>query len=185
MIMKNENDTGEHGEKKEKKQKGEPKKEAPKVFKESKKIIRLLDTNIESDMLVGRALLKIKGIGPMFSNSLCISNGINPRAALSTLSEEQVRKLEESIKNPNVPAWMMNRRKDMKTGKDIHITSSDIDINLRDDITLMKKTRAYKGIRHELGQPVRGQRTRSTFRTNKSVGVVKKKAAPAKAGASK
>jgi small subunit ribosomal protein S13 len=64
----------------------------------------------------------------------------------------------------------------MKTGKDIHISSSDIAMYLRDDLTLMKKMRSYKGIRHELGQPVRGQRTRSTFRTNKSVGVVRKKA---------
>jgi hypothetical protein len=35
--------------------------------------------------------------------------------------------------------------------------------------------RAYKGVRHELGQPVRGQRTRSSFRTQKTVGVARKK----------
>lgn len=170
----------EHAEAKEKK-KTEAKKEAPKVFKETKKIIRLLDTNIESDMKIGRALRKIKGISFMVSNALCITNGINPNAQLASLDEEQIRKLEESIKNPKVPLWMLNRRKDMKTGNDIHLTSTDIDISLREDLTLMKKMRCYKGIRHELGQPVRGQRTRSTFRTNKSVGVVKKKAAPAKA----
>ncbi len=45
----------------------------------------------------------------------------------------------------------------------------------------MRKIRCYKGIRHETGQPVRGQRTRSSFRTQKTVGVVKKKAQPAKA----
>jgi hypothetical protein len=38
--------------------------------------------------------------------------------------------------------------------------------------------RCYKGIRHELGLPCRGQRTRSSFRTGGIVGVVKKKQAP-------
>jgi small subunit ribosomal protein S13 len=42
----------------------------------------------------------------------------------------------------------------------------------------MRKMRSYKGVRHQLGQPVRGQRTRSTFRTSKrAVGVMKKSAA--------
>lgn len=181
MAEKDEKDSQEAKGKK----KTEAKKEVPKVFRESKKIIRLLDTNIESDMKIGRALRKIKGISFMISNALCITNGISPNSRLESLGEEQIRKLEESIKNPNVPAWMLNRRKDMKTGNDAHLTSTDIDINLREDITLMKKMRCYKGIRHELGQPVRGQRTRSTFRTNKSVGVVKKKAAPAKAAPKK
>jgi ribosomal protein S13 len=31
----------------------------------------------------------------------------------------------------------------------------------------MKKIKCYKGVRHMLGQPVRGQRTRSHFRANK------------------
>jgi small subunit ribosomal protein S13 len=31
----------------------------------------------------------------------------------------------------------------------------------------MKKIKAYKGVRHSLGQPVRGQRTKSHFRKNK------------------
>jgi small subunit ribosomal protein S13 len=47
----------------------------------------------------------------------------------------------------------------------------------------MKKIRSYKGVRHMLGQPVRGQKTKSNFRKNKgsaSLGVQRKKvAAPA------
>jgi small subunit ribosomal protein S13 len=37
----------------------------------------------------------------------------------------------------------------------------------------MKKMRSYKGIRHMQGQPVRGQRTKSHFRKNRTVGVKK------------
>ena len=44
-----------------------------------------------------------------------------------------------------------------------------------DDVNMMRKIRCYKGIRHETGQKVRGQRTKSTGRTGKTVGVSKKK----------
>ena len=41
----------------------------------------------------------------------------------------------------------------------------------------MKKIRSYRGVRHGVGLPVRGQRTKSNFRRNKgkaSLGVKKK-----------
>jgi small subunit ribosomal protein S13 len=41
----------------------------------------------------------------------------------------------------------------------------------------MKKIRSYRGVRHGIGLPVRGQRTKSNFRRNKgkvSLGVAKK-----------
>ena len=44
----------------------------------------------------------------------------------------------------------------------------------------MKKIRSYRGVRHGIGLPVRGQRTKSNFRKNKgkvSLGVAKKAAA--------
>jgi small subunit ribosomal protein S13 len=44
-----------------------------------------------------------------------------------------------------------------------------------EDINLMRKIRCYKGIRHETGQKVRGQRTKSTGRTGLTVGVKRKK----------
>src|SRR2546422_6033274 len=40
----------------------------------------------------------------------------------------------------------------------------------------MKMIRSYKGVRHETGQKVRGQRTRSNGRTGLTVGVTKKAA---------
>ena len=58
------------------------------------------------------------------------------------------------------------------------MTSSELTFAVKSDIDSMKKMRCYKGIRHELGQPVRGQRTRSSFRTGGIVGVVKKKQVP-------
>ena len=46
------------------------------------------------------------------------------------------------------------------------------------DLKRLKKIKSYKGIRHSLGLPVRGQRTRSNARTKrgkrKTVGALKK-----------
>ena len=88
--------------------------------------------------------------------------------------DEDVLKIEEILENPqkfNIPNWMLNRREDYETGENIHLIESDLDMTLRDDLNRMKKTRSYKGRRHEAGLPVRGQRTKSTFRNSSSVGV--------------
>ncbi|MDP6459896.1 MAG: 30S ribosomal protein S13, partial [Candidatus Hydrothermarchaeota archaeon] len=74
-----------------------------------------------------------------------------------------------------LPAWLLNRRKDYASGKDIHVTGSELAISLREDLNRLKKIRSYRGIRHERGLPVRGQRTRTSFRRGASVGVTRKK----------
>ena len=48
------------------------------------------------------------------------------------------------------------------------------------DIKMMKMIKSYKGVRHAIGQPVRGQRTKAHFRKGSSLGVIKKKILPAK-----
>ena len=74
------------------------------------------------------------------------------------------------------PIWMVNRPHDWETGVDLHLFGPDVDLRLRDDLNRMKMIRCYRGIRHEQGQKVRGQRTRSNGRTGLTVGVVKKTA---------
>jgi len=71
---------------------------------------------------------------------------------------------------------MVNRPKDWETGLDMHVFGADWQVRVRDDINRMKMIRCYKGIRHETGQKVRGQRTRSNGRTGLTVGVTKKAA---------
>ena len=110
----------------------------------------------------------------MFSRSVCTATGIDGRRKVGMLSETEVKTLENFVKKPQLPTWMLNRRKDNETGDNIHLTMSDLDLKKREDINTMRRIRAYKGIRHELGQPVRGQRTRSSFRTQKTVGVSRK-----------
>lgn len=52
-----------------------------------------------------------------------------------------------------------------------HITGSDLEEKRRHDINRMKMISSYKGVRHQRGQKVRGQRTKSTGRTEGTIGV--------------
>lgn len=148
-----------------------------------------MTTDIDGSLSVERGLRKIKGIRFMFSRATCIAMGIDPRKKLGEMSDHDIKSIEAFIKNPQLPSWMLNRRKDPETGNNLHLTMSDLDLRKREDINTMRRIRSYRGIRHELGQPVRGQRTRSSFRTSRSVGVQKKKivqaAKPAAAPAAK
>jgi len=103
--------------------------------------------------------------------------GINRNVLIGDLSDAEIDKIKEAIEDVenNAPSWMLNHRKDNETGEDIHLTGSEIDMRLRDEINIMKKIRCYRGIRHEMGLPVRGQRTRANNRKGLTLGVSKKR----------
>jgi len=96
--------------------------------------------------------------------------GYLPDDAISRLKVQ----VEEKI-NDTLPVWMMNRQRDPFTGEDKHMISTDSLMTLREDINFMKMIRCYRGIRHERGHRVRGQRTKSTGRRGSIVGVSRKK----------
>jgi len=146
-------------------------------------IVRIAATDVVGNLSTKSALRRIKGVGYSLAHYICISTNMNPRTKIGTLPDDDIKKMENFIKNISLPRHLLNRQKDQDTGKDIHLIGTNLDFRRREDIHFMRKIRCYKGIRHELGQPVRGQRTRSSFRTQKTVGVVKKKQAPAKAAA--
>ncbi len=146
---------------------------------ETRRIVRILATDIDGNLSVERALRRVKGVSFMVARTICLKTGMDRKKKVGQLKEDEIKNLERAIKTSDMPTWMLNRRKDIETGKDMHIVMADLDIRKRDDIKLLKRIHSYKGVRHELGQPVRGQRTRSTFRTQKSVGVTKKRAAAA------
>ena len=86
------------------------------------------------------------------------------------VNDDEIKKINDVIVNPKdykVPSWMLNRRKDLETGQDRHLISADLTFSTDNDIKMQKMIRSYKGVRHILGQPVRGQRTKSNFRKNK------------------
>lgn len=162
--------------------------EAKQEQKDFRYFVRIASTDLDGNKQIGLALTKIKGINFMFSNMVCFMAKVDKTEKTGYLKDDQVKRLDEVITNPlkfNPPSWMLNRRKNYEDGKDIHIITSDLKFTHENDIKRLKKIRSYRGIRHGLGLPTRGQRTKSNFRKNKgksSLGVTKKKAAPAKEG---
>lgn len=147
-------------------------------------IVRVCETNVDGTKKISQALLKIKGVGFAVANAVQKLSGFG-NVRIGSLTDEQIEKLEEMIKNPvkyGFPSHMANRVRETFTGESHHLVESELTLAVKTDIDFMKKIRCYKGVRHEIGQPVRGQRTRSSFRTGMQVGVTRKgAAAPAKA----
>jgi len=141
-------------------------------------IVRVAGVDIDGNLKVAYGLAKIKGVGVTLAYTLCRKLGIDPEARIGNLSEAEVKKIEEALANPQtlgLPGWMFNRRKDYETGKDLHLIGSDLIIAVKRDIELLKKIRCWRGIRHQLGLKVRGQRTRTTGRLGVTVGVKRKR----------
>ncbi|MBN2102215.1 MAG: 30S ribosomal protein S13 [Candidatus Aenigmarchaeota archaeon] len=154
----------------------------PKYVEKKKQfnIARLMETNVNGDKPVISAINHIRGVSPMFGNAVALVFG-NPAKKVADLSDAEIQKIEDIIANPQkykIPSWLFNRRKDPETGDDRHASVSSLEFTKTMDINQMKKLRSYRGIRHMFGLPVRGQRTRSSFRKGKSVGVRRKKEAP-------
>jgi len=147
-------------------------------------IVRLRDTDLKGSYVVERALRNIKGIGHTISRAVRIQAGLPDNKKLGDLSDAEIKKLDEVISNFSSLGfrdYILNRRNDLESGENKHLTSTELVLESRNDIAFMKSIRSYKGIRHGAGLKVRGQRTKSTGRKGTSVGV-RKKSAPAKAG---
>ena len=135
-------------------------------------------------MIIG--LTQIKGVGYMFANSIINNLKINSELRIGNLSNEQIKSIENIIQSPsssNFPSWFLNRRKDIETGEDKHLITSDIDFTVRNDVEREKTAGSWRGYRHMFGLKVRGQRTRCTGRKGGAVGVAKGgRVLPAQAG---
>ena len=139
-------------------------------------LVRILGNDIhgELNMLIG--LRQIKGIGYMFANAMLQVLKINPHQKVGNLTTEQISSIEKIIQNPkdaNFPIWFLNRRQDVETGEDLHLVTSDIAFNIRNDVEREKALFSWRGYRHMYGLKVRGQRTRCTGRKGGAVGVAK------------
>ena len=125
-------------------------------------------------MIVG--LTQIKGVGYMFANTILNVLKIDTNQRIGHLTPEHVSSIENILKNPlssNFPSWFLNRRKDIETGEDKHLITSDIAFTVRNDIEREKTIGSWRGYRHTFGLKVRGQRTRCTGRKGGAVGVAK------------
>jgi small subunit ribosomal protein S13 len=156
---------------------GEDTKEGVSENPDFKYIIRVANTNVDGNSTIPQGLTAIKGIGNRLAMIITDKLGLPRTKLVGDMSDEEVEKLSEIVDNIDefLPTWMKNRQNDFDSGNDLHIISSEIPLTLRDDLNRLKKIRCYRGIRHEQGQKVRGQRTRANGRTGLTVGVQRKR----------
>lgn len=152
----------------------------PKVekSKEIRTIVRVINTDLDGEKPILLALQKIKGISSSMSKAICKVANLKPYQKLGSLDTGGIEKIEATIRDPiksGVPTFLVNRKKDIETGKDLHLTGADLDIARKFDIQRYINLKTYRGWRHMMGQPVRGQSTRSSFREKgRVVGVMRK-----------
>ncbi|RJS94575.1 30S ribosomal protein S13 [Candidatus Bathyarchaeota archaeon] len=145
---------------------------------EFRHIVRLAGRDLDGTRKVAYALTQIKGINIRLADAIVKKVEIPPDKRLGHLSESEIRRIEETIlnlSNSGIPRWLFNRRKDLETGKDIHLITSDLDLKMKEDIEREKAIKSWRGYRHSYGLKVRGQRTRTTGRKGKTVGVKKRR----------
>jgi len=109
------------------------------------------------------ALTYIFGIGRSTSNKILNEAKVDKNKRTNELSDDEIQKLRNIIE------------KNFKVEGDL---KNEIALNIK----RLKDIRCYRGLRHQSGLPVRGQRTRTNSRTRKGprgnrIGAKKKKAA--------
>lgn len=179
-VAPKEKEAGAKSGKKEKQAPQAEKKPVQKRGENFRYIVRLVNTDIDGEKSIVIGLTSVSGIGLRTAEVIAKMAGIPRKTMFGDLPESKTEELEKLINDysEKVPHWMVNRQSDWSTGADMHLMGVDVDLNRRDDVNLMKMIRCYKGIRHEQGQKVRGQRTRSNGRTGMTMGVIRKKLEP-------
>ncbi len=148
----------------------------PKNYRQ-KIYLKTLRTQLDGNNKLLYGLTQIRGIGKRFAQAIILSTGLNQEMRIGELPERDLKIIEEILINPEgkIPPYFFNRRKDLRSGDDLHIIGNKLEINLKRDIDRMKRIKSYKGVRHHLHLKVRGQRTKSTGRHGLVIGVMRRR----------
>jgi small subunit ribosomal protein S13 len=150
-------------------------------------IVRVAGSDLDGLRSTALALTGVRGIGLRMATVACRIANVNASEMIGNLPEPTVDGLEAVLGSlsQRLPPWMLNHPVDWVGGEAHHNVGPELETARRDDINRMKMIRSYRGVRHERGQKVRGQRTRSNGRTGMAAGVLKKAAKEAAAATGK
>lgn len=109
---------------------------------------RIAGIEIPNEKKLWVSLMSVYGIGKTSALRICKDTNINENTIVKDLSESQLDIIRGYLdKNFEVEGELRQR--------------------IFRDIKRLKDTRSYRGLRHKLGLPVRGQRTRHNAHTRK------------------
>ena len=135
--------------------------------------VRVGQTDLDGTKSVERALTGLDGIGHRAARLVTQEVGIDRRETFGRLEDDVIEEIVGTVERfaEEVPDWLTNRQADFFSGESKHLIGNDVELVREQDINRMQKIGSYKGIRHQRGQKVRGQRTKSTGRSEGTVGV--------------
>ncbi len=112
---------------------------------------RIAGVDLPREKRIEIALTYIYGIGLSSARKILANTGVSPDTRVKDLTEEEIQKLQSEIER--------NYR-----------VEGDLRREVASNIKRLMDIGCYRGIRHKLGLPVRGQRTRTNARTRKGPG---------------
>jgi small subunit ribosomal protein S13 len=123
-------------------------------------VARIAGVDIPREKRVEIALTYIYGIGPTSAKKILEKTSVDPDTRVRNLTEDEVNKLRETVDKEYMVEGDLRRAVSM-------------------NIKRLVEIKCYRGIRHQRGLPVHGQRTRTNGRTRRgpkrTVGVRRKK----------
>lgn len=122
---------------------------------------RLSGIDIPNEKRIDISLTYIFGIGDKVAEDILKKAKVDPSIRTKNLNGDELKAIQAVI--------------------DTMPTEGELRKITRDNIETLKRIQAYRGVRHNMGLPVRGQRTRTNARTRKgkrkTIGAVSKEAA--------
>jgi small subunit ribosomal protein S13 len=109
---------------------------------------RLLGVDIPNDRSTVISLTYIYGVGPQIARELCFKAGLDPQRKARELADDELSRLAALLERDYVVEGPLRRQ-------------------IQQSVNRLRDIKCYRGIRHRLGLPVRGQRTRTNARTRK------------------
>ena len=109
---------------------------------------RLLGVDIPNEKAAVISLTYLYSVGSQTARDLCHLAGIDPRKKSRDLAEDELGRLAALMERDYTVEGPLRRQ-------------------LQQNVTRLRDIKCYRGIRHRVGLPVRGQRTRTNARTRK------------------
>lgn len=109
---------------------------------------RLLGVDIPNDKKVYIALTYLYGVGPKVAREACVKNNIDSEKLARELDEDELSRLSTLLERDYTVEGPLRRL-------------------VSQNINRLREIKCYRGMRHRLSLPVRGQRTRTNARTRK------------------
>lgn len=109
---------------------------------------RLLGVDIPNDKKTVVSLTYLYGVGPKIARELCLKAGLDQDRKAHELTDEELSTLGTLLERDYTVEGPLRRQ-------------------VQQNIARLRDIKCYRGLRHRLGLPVRGQRTKTNARTRK------------------